>query len=127
MKARDRVSRTTASDTFSRRANQCSKLARSAFFDPSEVAAMMNRRIILPSPDQIAKWVPGGLFTLGTDGFGRSDTRENLRRFFEVDAACIVIATLYALAEKGEISYKKVASAIRKLGVDTEKPSPRIL
>jgi pyruvate dehydrogenase complex dehydrogenase (E1) component len=48
-------------------------------------------------PDQIAPWVPGGLTTLGTDGFGRSDTRENLRRFFEVDAESTVIATLYAL------------------------------
>ncbi len=88
------------------------------------VAVSDNMKMV---PDQIAKWVPGGLFTLGTDGFGRSDTRENLRRFFEIDAACIVIATLYALAEKGEITHKKVATAIRKLGVDTEKPSPRIL
>jgi len=88
------------------------------------VAVSDNMKMV---PDQIAKWVPGGLYTLGTDGFGRSDTRENLRRFFEVDAVCIVIATLYALAEKGEITYKKVATAIRKLGVDTEKPSPRIL
>jgi hypothetical protein len=51
-------------------------------------------------PDQIAPWVPGGLFTLGTDGFGRSDTRPRLRRFFEVDAESTVIGTLYALAEK---------------------------
>ena len=51
-------------------------------------------------PDQIAPWVPGGLFTLGTDGFGRSDTRARLRRFFEVDAESTVIGTLYALAEK---------------------------
>ena len=59
-------------------------------------------------PDQIAPWVPGGLMTLGTDGFGRSDTRENLRRFFEVDAEFTVIATLYALAEKGDIEKKIV-------------------
>src|SRR5207245_2323848 len=45
-------------------------------------------------PDQIAPWVPGGLTTLGTDGYGRSDTRRNLRRFFEVDAEMIVVATL---------------------------------
>ena len=45
-------------------------------------------------PDQIAPWVPGGLMTLGTDGFGRSDTRERLRRFFEVDAETVVVATL---------------------------------
>ena len=46
------------------------------------------------APDQIARWVPGGLFTLGTDGFGRSDTREALRRHFEVDAEHVVVATL---------------------------------
>jgi pyruvate dehydrogenase E1 component len=78
-------------------------------------------------PDQIAKWVPGGLFTLGTDGFGRSDTRENLRRFFEVDAECITVAALYALAEKGEIDYSVVSEAIQTLDVDSEKASPRIL
>ena len=51
-------------------------------------------------PDQIAPWVPGGLTTLGTDGFGRSDTRSNLRRFFEVDAELSAVATLYALHQK---------------------------
>ena len=51
-------------------------------------------------PDQIAPWVPGGLMTLGTDGFGRSDTRANLRRFFEVDAELSAVATLYALHQK---------------------------
>jgi pyruvate dehydrogenase E1 component len=59
--------------------------------------------------------------TLGTDGFGRSETRENLRRFFEVDAECIVVATLYALARKGEIPMGRVAQAIGDLGVDPEK------
>ena len=49
--------------------------------------------------DQIAPWVPGGLTTLGTDGFGRSESREKLRRFFEVDAESTVIATLHALAQ----------------------------
>jgi pyruvate dehydrogenase E1 component len=75
-------------------------------------------------PDQIAPWVPGGLLTLGTDGFGRSDTRENLRRFFEVDAECIAIAALYALAKRGSIEKKTVAKAIRDLGVDPEKAFP---
>jgi pyruvate dehydrogenase E1 component len=64
-------------------------------------------------PDQIAPWVPGGLTTLGTDGFGRSDTRERLRRFFEVDAPSIVIATLYALSKKSEIPAKVVEKAIK--------------
>jgi pyruvate dehydrogenase E1 component len=75
-------------------------------------------------PDQIAPWIPGGLDTLGTDGFGRSDTRENLRRFFEVDAECTVIAVLYALAKRGEIDRETVQKAIQDLGVDPEKAHP---
>jgi pyruvate dehydrogenase E1 component len=78
-------------------------------------------------PDQIAPWIPGGLTTLGTDGFGRSDTRENLRRFFEVDAECTVIATLYALAQKGAIDRRAVAQAIKDLGVDPDKPFPQVV
>ena len=54
--------------------------------------------------------------TLGTDGFGRSDTRERLRRFFEVDAESTVIATLYALAERKQIEMSVVAQAIKDLG-----------
>jgi pyruvate dehydrogenase E1 component len=77
-------------------------------------------------PDQIAPWVPGGLFTLGTDGFGRSDTRAALRRFFEIDTESIVIATLYALAEKGKLKKQVVADAIKALDVDPEKPFPVI-
>ena len=78
-------------------------------------------------PDQIAPWVPGGLDTLGTDGFGRSDTRENLRRFFEIDAECTVIATLYSLAKKGEVEMKVVAQAIKDLNVDPEKVFPQMV
>ncbi len=78
-------------------------------------------------PDQIAPWVPGGLFTLGTDGFGRSDTRARLRRFFEIDAESTVIGTLYALAEKGKIEKQVVAKAIKDLGVDPEKIQPQIV
>jgi pyruvate dehydrogenase E1 component len=75
-------------------------------------------------PDQIAPWVPGGLMTLGTDGFGRSETRERLRRYFEVDAECTVIATLYALAQKGVVGKSLVARAIKDLKVDPEKGHP---
>jgi pyruvate dehydrogenase E1 component len=78
-------------------------------------------------PDQIAPWVPGGLMTLGTDGFGRSDTRARLRRFFEVDAESTVIGTLYALAEKGQLDREVVARAIKDLGVDPEKVQPQIV
>ncbi|HAM70619.1 MAG TPA: pyruvate dehydrogenase (acetyl-transferring), homodimeric type [Verrucomicrobiales bacterium] len=71
--------------------------------------------------DQIAPWVPGGLLTLGTDGFGRSETRQNLRRFFEVDAESTVIATLYQLSRTGALPRETVAKAITELGVDPEK------
>ncbi len=71
--------------------------------------------------DQISSWVPGGLFSLGTDGFGRSDTRERLRRFFEIDVESTVIGTLYALSQKGIIPKKTVAKAIKDLKVDPEK------
>jgi pyruvate dehydrogenase E1 component len=75
-------------------------------------------------PDQIAPWVPGGLTTLGTDGFGRSDTRTNLRRFFEVDAELTTVATLYALYQKGLLPAQTVESALKKLGIDPEKSFP---
>ena len=88
------------------------------------VAVSDNLKIV---PDQIAPWVPGGLTTLGTDGFGRSDTRERLRRFFEVDAEITVIATLYALAEKGQVEKRVVGKAIKELGVDPEKAYPQLV
>jgi pyruvate dehydrogenase E1 component len=75
-------------------------------------------------PDQIAPWIPGGLTTLGTDGFGRSDTRPTLRRFFEVDAESTVIATLYALYQKGALPAQTVDAAIKKLAINPEKPFP---
>ena len=75
-------------------------------------------------PDQVAPWIPGGLTTLGTDGFGRSDTRPNLRRFFEVDAELTTVATLFALYQKGALAAQNVADAIKKLGIDAEKSSP---
>ena len=75
-------------------------------------------------PEQIAPWVPGGLTTLGTDGFGRSDTRANLRRFFEVDGELTTIATLYAIYQKGLLPAQTVEDAIKKLDVDPEKSFP---
>ena len=88
------------------------------------IAVSDNMRIV---PDQIAPWVPGGLMTLGTDGFGRSDTRPRLRRFFEVDAELTVIATLYALAENGRIEKQIVEQAIKDLDVNPEKVFPQIV
>jgi len=88
------------------------------------IAVSDNMKLV---PDQIAPWVPGGLTTLGTDGFGRSDTRERLRRFFEVDGESTVIATLAALAAKGQLDRALVQQAIQDLGVDPEKAYPQIV
>ena len=74
--------------------------------------------------DQIRPFVPQRYRTLGTDGYGRSDTREKLRAFFEVDRYWIVIATLTTLAEEGSIERKSVASAIKHYGIDPDKPNP---
>ena len=75
-------------------------------------------------PEQISPYLNGRLLALGTDGFGRSETRKNLRRFFEVDAECVTVAALYALAERGELDRAVVKSAIHELGIDPNKPAP---
>jgi pyruvate dehydrogenase E1 component len=75
-------------------------------------------------PDQIAPWLPGRLTALGTDGFGRSDNREHLRRFFEVDAASIAAAALSRLARWGRYDAKRATKAIRELGLDPECVDP---
>jgi pyruvate dehydrogenase E1 component len=85
------------------------------------IAVSDNMKIVA---DQIAPWVPGGLTNLGTDGFGRSDTRANLRRFFEVDAPSTVVATLWALAKRGAIDKSVVAKAIKDQGINPEKHFP---
>jgi len=72
-------------------------------------------------PEQLDPWIPGGLFVMGTDGFGRSETRGPLRRHFEVDAECIVIGTLSRLAAEGAIGNEAVAEAITRLGVNPDK------
>jgi pyruvate dehydrogenase E1 component len=74
--------------------------------------------------DQIRPWVRGRYVTLGTDGFGRSDMREELRGFFEVDRHHVVVAALKALADDGEVSTAKVSEAIAKYGIDAEAPEP---
>ena len=74
--------------------------------------------------DQIREFVPGRYKVLGTDGFGRSDTREKLRYFFEVDRYYITVAALKALVEDGKISAKIVAQAMDKFGIDPDKPNP---
>jgi pyruvate dehydrogenase E1 component len=76
-------------------------------------------------PDQVARWVPAHFTPLGTDGYGRSDTRDALRRHFEVDAAHVVVAVLKALADTGEGKAEQVADAIARYGIDADAPDPR--
>jgi pyruvate dehydrogenase E1 component len=75
-------------------------------------------------PEQIRPFVPARYVTLGTDGFGRSDTRAQLRKFFEVNRYYVVVAALKALADEGTVPASKVAEAIEKYGIDPEKPNP---
>ena len=77
--------------------------------------------------EQIRPYVPGPYATLGTDGFGRSGGRDELRRHFEVDAAHIVVTTLTALAEQKQVDAKKVAAAIKHYGIDAARPHPMTL
>jgi pyruvate dehydrogenase E1 component len=75
-------------------------------------------------PDQISRWVPRRFTSLGTDGYGRSDTREVLRRYFEVDAAHVVVAVLHALAADGVVPPGAVSEALARYQVDTASPDP---
>jgi pyruvate dehydrogenase E1 component len=75
-------------------------------------------------PDQIRQWVPGRYVSLGTDGFGRSDSRAALRRHFEVDRNYIAVAALKALADEGKLEAAAVTAAMTALGVDPAKPVP---
>jgi pyruvate dehydrogenase E1 component len=75
-------------------------------------------------PNAIDQWLPKKLQALGTDGFGRSDSRAALRDFFEVDARFIVLSTLYALLQEKQIESDVVAKAIKDLGINPEKPNP---
>ncbi len=74
--------------------------------------------------EQIRPFVPGRFVTLGTDGFGRSDTRETLRDFFEVDRRHVAVAALKALADDGTIPGERVAEAIAKYEIDPDRPEP---
>jgi pyruvate dehydrogenase E1 component len=76
--------------------------------------------------DSIDRWMPRPLASLGTDGFGRSETRASLRDFFEVDARHIAVATLSALMHDGKVEAQVVAQAIKDLGVNPEKPNPAV-
>ena len=74
--------------------------------------------------DSISKWLPSPLHTLGTFGFGRSEGRDELRDFFEVNTKHIVYATLYSLAKEGTVKWETVKKAAKDLGIDSEKKNP---
>ena len=75
-------------------------------------------------PDMIRGWVPRRYITLGTDGFGRSDSRANLRDFFEVDRRHVAVAALHALADDGTIDRSMVAEAIKRYNINPNRPNP---
>jgi pyruvate dehydrogenase E1 component len=75
-------------------------------------------------PDMVSRWVPRRFVPLGTDGYGRSDTRAALRRHFETDAAHVVVAVLSALAADGKAKQSEVAKAIARYGIDPDAPDP---
>ena len=77
--------------------------------------------------DQIRAYVPEPYVTLGTDGFGRSDSRVRLRAFFEVDRAHVVVAALKALADLEKVPRALVSEAIRRFDIDPDAPDPRTL
>jgi pyruvate dehydrogenase E1 component len=72
----------------------------------------------------IHRWVPGGLYALGTDGYGRSDKHATLRRHFEVDAEHICLAALGQLAQRGQVAHDDARRALEELGLDPAKPDP---
>jgi pyruvate dehydrogenase E1 component len=74
--------------------------------------------------DQIREWIPGRYVVLGTDGYGRSDSRAQLRRHFEVDRQHIVVASLRALADEGKLDMATVKAAMKKYEIDPNKPNP---
>lgn len=75
-------------------------------------------------PESVSKWIPGRLISLGTDGFGRSETRPALRDFFEVDERHVVLAALSGLSREGKIPEKTVQKAMKDMKLDPEKINP---
>ena len=74
--------------------------------------------------EQIQRLVPNKFIALGTDGFGRSDSREALRDFFEVNRYYVVVSALKALSDEGKLPATKVAEAVKKYKLDCNKPNP---
>ena len=90
----------------------------------NEVPTIAVSDYVKMSSEQISPYVSGPFYSLGTDGFGRSDTRENLRHFFEVDRYYIVLTAIRALANEGKVEMKVVDRVIKKYKIDSNKPNP---
>ena len=91
---------------------------------PTQGPAIAATDYIRTYADQIRPYVPRRYVTLGTDGFGRSDMRSQLRKFFEVNRYYVAVAALKALADEGEIPLATVSAAIEKYRIDPDKPNP---
>jgi pyruvate dehydrogenase E1 component len=91
---------------------------------PGRVPVIAATDYVRAYPQLIAPYIEARYVTLGTDGFGRSDTRTSLRRFFEVDRKQIVLAALQALLREGAIEPKTLASAIERYEIDPDAPAP---
>ncbi|MBE7246219.1 MAG: pyruvate dehydrogenase (acetyl-transferring), homodimeric type, partial [Actinomycetospora chiangmaiensis] len=124
--------------SFSELARDAREAERRAMLDPEAGAPVSHVAALLPGtapivaasdyirayPQLIASYVGARFVVLGTDGFGRSDTRSALRRFFEVDRQHVAIAALHALAETGTVPRATVAEAIRRYGIAADAPAP---
>jgi pyruvate dehydrogenase E1 component len=97
-------------------------ITRSLSGSPGPIVAVSD--FIRAVPDQVSRWMPRPFVSLGTDGFGRSDTREVLRRFFEIDAAHVVVAVLGALEEEGAVPPGTSAKAVVRFGIDPDSGDP---
>ncbi len=93
-------------------------------FENAETVFVAATDYVKTLPCSIAKWLPGRLIALGTDGYGRSESRAALRDYFEVDARCIALAALQALAGEGKIDRQVPEKAIKDLQIDPEKVNP---
>ncbi len=96
----------------------------------SDTLAQMDAPVVAASdymravPEQIREYIPGAYYTLGTDGYGRSDSRAKLRSFFEVSRHHVVVAALYALAKQGQVDTSQVSKAIEAAKIDPEAAAP---
>jgi pyruvate dehydrogenase E1 component len=125
--------------SFTELARDCMRVTRDAMLNPTAPAKEAHAHACLKGTtgpviaatdymrayaDQIRACIPRRYVVLGTDGFGRSDTREKLRRFFEVDRFYVTVAALKALADEGTLPASKAAEAMKKYGLDPKKPAP---